>query len=131
MNETLMDLGISSRSAEDALEEVAMISQSCDFDEFFESVRDRDYLDVIYLADKEATEAERLKYRSRAGRTLCSETCLDYADALKGFIRYMRYGVKSPSMEDSLRGGLQAFREAALENYIEGAEVVEGSEAEE
>jgi len=131
MNETLMDLGISSRSAEDALEEVAMISQSCDFDEFFESVRDRDYLDVIYLADKEATEAERLKYRSRAGRTLCSETCLDYADALKGFIRYMRYGVKSPSMEYSLREGLQAFREAALENYIEGAEVVEGSEAEE
>jgi hypothetical protein len=42
----------------------------------------------------------------------------------------MRYGVKSPSMEDSLRGGLQAFREAALENYMESAEVVEGSEAE-
>jgi len=33
-------------------------------------------------------------------------------------------------MEDSLRGGLQAFREAALENYMESAEVVEGSEAE-
>jgi hypothetical protein len=110
------------------VEEVQMISQSCDFDEFLESVRDRDYLQVIYLADKEATEAERLKYRSRAGRTPCSETCVDYADALKGFIRYMRYGVKSPSMEDSLRGGLQAFREAALENYMEGAEVVEGSE---
>ena len=124
----LMDSGSAPRPAEAALEEVKMISQSCDFDEFLESVRDRDYLQVIYLADKEATEAERLKYRSRAGRTPCSETCVDYADALKGFIRYMRYGVKSPSMEDSLRGGLQAFREAALENYMEGAEVVEGSE---
>jgi hypothetical protein len=27
----------------------------------------------------------------------------------------MRYGVKSPSMEDSLGGALQAFREEALE----------------
>jgi len=108
-----------------------MISQSCDFDEFIESVKDRGYLDVIYLADKEATEAERLKYRSKTRRLVAPKACEGYADVLKGFIRYMRYGVKSPSMEDSLRGGLQAFREAALENYIEGAEVVEGSEAEE
>jgi hypothetical protein len=131
MNERLLHLGIFSRSVEDAVKEAKMISQSCDFDEFIESVKDRGYLDVIYLADKEATEAERLKYRSRAGRTPCSETCVDYADALKGFIRYMRYGVKSLSMEDSLHEGIQAFREAALENYIEGAEGVEGSEAEE
>lgn len=93
-----------------------------------ESIRDLDYLQVIYLADKEATEAKRLKYRSRTKKLVPPEACEGYADALKGFIRYMRYGVKSPSMEDSLRGGLQAFREAALENYMEGAEVVEGSE---
>lgn len=61
----LMDSGSAPRPAEAALEEVKMISQSCDFDEFLESVRDRDYLQVIYLADKEATEAERFKYRSR------------------------------------------------------------------
>ena len=104
-----------------------MISQSCDFDEFLARVRDRDYFDIIYLADREATEAERLRYRSRAGRTLCSEACVDYADALKGFIRYMRYGVKSPSMEDLLHEGIQAFREAALENDTEYAEGEQGS----
>ena len=131
MNETLMDLGISSRSAEDTLEEVAMISQSCDFDEFMDSIRDLDYLQVIYLADKEATEAERLKYRSRTGRIVPPEACAGYADVLKGFIRFMRYGVKTPSIEDPLLEEIQAFREAALENYIEGAEVVEGSETEE
>jgi len=43
----------------------------------------------------------------------------------------MRYGVKTPSMEDTLHEGIQAFREAVLENYMEGAEVVEGREAEE
>lgn len=106
-----------------------MISQSCDFDEFIESVRDRDYLEVIYLADKEATEAERLKYRSKARSIVPPEACDGYADVLKGFIRFMRYGVKSPSMEDTSHEGLQAFREAALESYMKGAENVEGSGA--
>jgi hypothetical protein len=127
----LMDSGSAPRPAEAALEEVKMISQSCDFDEFMDGIRDLDYLQVIYLADKEATEAERLKYRSRTRRLEPPEACEGYADVLKGFIRFMRYGVKAPSMEDSLHEGLQAFREAALENYTEGAEVVEGSEAEE
>lgn len=104
-----------------------MISQSCDFDEFLESIRGRDYLEVIYLADKEATEAERLKYRSRTRRLAPPVACAGYADVLKGFIRFMRYGVKSPSMEDTRHEGLQAFRDAVLENYMESAEVVERS----
>ena len=126
-----MNFGMSSLSAEDVVEEVQMISQSCDFDEFLESVRDRDYLEVIYLADREATEAERLKYRSRTRRLDPPEACAGYADVLKGFIRFMRYGVKSHSMEDTLHEGLQAFREEALENYMEGAEYVEGSRGKE
>lgn len=104
-----------------------MISKSCDFDEFFESVRDRDYLDVIYLADKEATEAERLRYRSRTRRLDPPEACAGYVDVLKGFIMFMRYGVKSPSMEDTVHEGLLAFRKAALENYVESAESVRES----
>ncbi|MGE5840135.1 MAG: hypothetical protein ACM34H_09385 [Deltaproteobacteria bacterium] len=104
-----------------------MISQSCDSDEFLESVKDRDHLEVIYLADKKATEAERLKDRSRAGRIVPPESCEGYADVLKGFIRYMRYGVRTPSMEETLHEGIRAFREAALENYMESAERGEGS----
>jgi hypothetical protein len=127
MNGMLMDLGMAPRSVEAAAEEVVMISQSCDFDEFFESVRDRDYLDVIYLADKEATEAERLRYRSRTRRLDPPEACAGYVDVLKGFIMFMRYGVKSPSMEDTVHEGLLAFREAALENYVESAESVRES----
>ena len=103
-----------------------MISQSCDFDEFLESVRDRDYLEVIYLADREATEAERLKYRSRTRTLHPPGACAGYADVLKGFIRFMRYGVKSPSMEDTLHEGLQAFREAVLENFLESADMWRG-----
>jgi hypothetical protein len=108
-----------------ASKEGVMLSKSCDFDEFLERVRDRDYLEVIYLADKEATEAERLKYRSRAGKVVPPEACSGYVDTLKGFIRFMRYGVKSPSMENALRKGLQAFREAVIENYTKEAETME------
>jgi len=39
-----MDHGMASGLVE-AAEEVVMISQSCDFDEFLERVRDRDYLE--------------------------------------------------------------------------------------
>jgi hypothetical protein len=120
----MMNLRMASSSVEAAAQEATMISQSCDFDEFIENVRDRDYLEVIYLADKEATEAERLRYRSRIRRPDPLEVCAGYADALKGFIRFMRYGVKSPSIEDSLHEELLAFREAALENYVESAESV-------
>jgi len=98
-------------------EEHMMISQSCDFDEFLQRMRDRGYLEVIYLADKEATEAERLQYRSRAKRLDPSEACVSYADLLKGFIRFMRYGVKSSFMECAHHEGLQALRETALEAY--------------
>jgi hypothetical protein len=107
--------------------EDVMISQSCDFDEFLERVRDRGYLEVIYLADKETTEAERFKYRLGARRLTPSEVCAGYADVLKAFIRFMRYGVKSSSMKGSQQEGLQAFREAALENYLEVVEHMEAS----
>ena len=43
----------------------------------------------------------------------------------------MRYGVKTPSMEDTLHDGIQAFREALIENYMERAESVEKSEGKE
>lgn len=126
-----MDHGMASSSVEAGAEEGVMISQSCDFDEFFEGVRDQDYLEVIYLADKEATEAERLKFRSKAAKTLCSAACVSYADALKGFIRYMRYGVRSPSMEGNQHEGLKAFREAVLGNYMEIGEYMEATGGEE
>jgi hypothetical protein len=131
MNETLLILRRPSLCGKDVLEEVQMISQSCDFDEFMDGIKDLDYLQVIYLAHKEATEAERLKYHSRTARLVPPEACDGYANALKGFIRFMRYGVKTPSMEDTLHDGIQAFREALLENYMERAESEEKREGKE
>jgi hypothetical protein len=126
----MVNLRIAPGSVGRPCKEGVMLSKSCDFDEFLERVKDRDYLEVIYLADQEATEAERLKYQSRAGKVVLPEACSGYVDTLKGFIRFMRYGVKSPSMQNALRKGIQAFREAALENDIKKAETMEAGGSE-
>jgi len=71
-----------------------MISKECKFSEFMVAVRDKDYFDVIQLAEQEATDAERLFLRVRADepqKTRCGE---DYAERIKQLIDYMRYEVK-------------------------------------
>jgi hypothetical protein len=77
-----------------------MISADCDINEFLKSIGDKDYLDIIFLADREATEVERIALRSghRFGK---KERCLkDYADDLKDLIFYLRFTVKPKKFTD-------------------------------
>ena len=77
-----------------------MISKANDIKEFIEAVKGKVCLDVIYLAEQEATEAERLYYRSRSkGEGVLLES-KEYADLLKGFISYLRYTVKPTDSAD-------------------------------
>lgn len=69
-----------------------MISPSFKISEFFDNVKDKSYLDIIYLSDQEATKAERLAYRSRNQNQPLPE-CVLYAHVIKDFICYLRYGV--------------------------------------
>ena len=75
-----------------------MISDRCDFNEFVLKAKGRDYQEVIYLAEREATEAERRFYHPRLAKTektLCGQ---DYARCLKDFITFMRYGIKPANL---------------------------------
>jgi hypothetical protein len=60
-----------------------MISPSYDFEVFTKAVRNKDYLDTIYSAEQEATEAERFYYRHRNTNDVMIQECKQYADALK------------------------------------------------
>ena len=71
-----------------------MLSPSCDFEEFFEAVRGKRYLDVVYHAELEATEVERLSYRHKAAAEKDNKGCRKYADTLKELIFFLRYTVK-------------------------------------
>jgi hypothetical protein len=77
-----------------------MISKSRDIREFIEAVKDKAYLDIISLAEKEATEAERFFYRTRSLQDNASLESKKYADLLKDFISYMRYTNKPTDIRD-------------------------------
>lgn len=79
-----------------------MISSSCDLKVFVDEVRDKDYPDIIFLAELEAVEAWRLAQRqSRKGLPDHRES-MRYSESLKELIFFLRNGVKprEPRGED-------------------------------
>ncbi len=71
-----------------------MISDRCDFNDFVLKAKGRDYQEIIYMAELEATEAERRFYHHNtpdSEKVICGQ---NYARSLKGFIAFMRYGIK-------------------------------------
>ncbi len=84
-----------------------MISSSCDLKQFMEEIKDREYSDIIYLADQEAVEAWRQSRRRKDAHGSDKGTWARYADILDAFIQFMRYGVKPPGIDHA---ELQLFR---------------------
>jgi hypothetical protein len=71
-----------------------MISDDCRLREFIDATREKDLQEVIFLADREATAAERLFFRTHvddARRAACGRR---YARRLKHLITFMRYGMR-------------------------------------
>jgi hypothetical protein len=71
-----------------------MISPSFDIQEFISSVEDKDYLDIIFMADQEATRAERLLHHPKWAAAARENGAHNYATILEEFIFYLRYGIK-------------------------------------
>jgi hypothetical protein len=75
-----------------------MISAACDFEQFVEAIKDKDYFEVVYLANQEATEAWRRSYRLRTSPGAQRQNSVAYEHVLKGFISYLRYGLTPPGL---------------------------------
>jgi hypothetical protein len=80
-----------------------MLSSSFDISEFIRKVKGHSDQEIIYLADREATAAERYLYKHRSCRDAeeDSEECTSvrrYALLLKDFVNYIRYGVLTRSV---------------------------------
>jgi hypothetical protein len=71
-----------------------MISANCNIRELISELEDKDYFEMIYLLEKEATEAERQILRP--GKKLHEERICgsEYVSNLKNLIFYLRYGAK-------------------------------------
>lgn len=71
-----------------------MISKDCNFSDFIGAIRGRDYFETIFLADKEATEAERLLLRASVNERRQQRCGMEYAQMIKNLIFFVRYGIK-------------------------------------
>jgi hypothetical protein len=77
-----------------------MISEKCNFKDFLEAVKDTSGFETIQLTHEEATRAERLCFRGRRSKTENGPCCGEYSKKLKGFILYLRHGIKDSSIKD-------------------------------
>ncbi len=72
-----------------------MLSSSFDISEFITKVKGHSSQEIIYLADQEATEAERISFRHGADDE--GQHARDYSVLLKDVILYMRHGILTHS----------------------------------
>lgn len=70
-----------------------MISSSFEFHEFVEAVKGKDFQDIIFVAEKEATEAWRSTYRSAVSEENAQKS-QQYQKRLIGLIDYIRNGIR-------------------------------------
>jgi hypothetical protein len=76
-----------------------MISANCDIREFISELENKDFFEMIYLLDKEATEAERQLYNPKtemSEKLICGP---EYVSNLKNLIFYLRYGAKPRGLQ--------------------------------
>lgn len=77
-----------------------MISDKCSFRDFLEAVKDRDFPEMIYLTDREATHAQRLTIKAYGPDYLEDTVCGLYSTKLKSFILFLRHGVKPSNIKE-------------------------------
>jgi hypothetical protein len=87
-----------------------MLSSSFNIIEFIEKVKDHSFEEIIWMTDKEATEAER--YLLRIRRQGERDKVVSYAGCLKDFILFMRYGVRTRTVKHL---PLEAFNEKRVQ----------------
>ena len=79
-----------------------MISESYNIKEFIEEMRGKDYLEIVYLANQEATEAERFSNQCRKKDEAMGKVSMEYATVLKDIIFFLRHGIKTSSISRQL-----------------------------
>ncbi len=72
-----------------------MLSSSFDISEFISKVKGHSSEEIIYLADQEATAADRISFRRNAEDTC--QLARDYSLLLRDVILYMRHGILTHS----------------------------------
>jgi hypothetical protein len=78
-----------------------MVSSNCDIQEFLMGLENKNFFEMIYLMDKEATEAERLLFNPRSDLREKQNCGIEYVNNLKNFIFYLRYGARPRALKQT------------------------------
>ena len=76
-----------------------MISANCDIRELISDLENKDFFEMIYLLDKEATEAERQLINSKSKMCEAQNCGPEYVSNLKNLIFYLRYGARPNGLQ--------------------------------
>lgn len=86
-----------------------MISSSYDIEKFVDGVKDKDYLEVITLAEKEAMYAWRESYQRRRRMEAENAESKRYEMALKEFVYYLKSGISLPRNSNDFSENLRTL----------------------
>ena len=95
-----------------------MISSAYKIEEFVKAVEGKDYLDIIYLADKEATETERHLRQPQVAARARRNGGEEYATAIIALISFLRYGIKPRGISEAT---IELFRSLGESLYGEAS----------
>jgi hypothetical protein len=77
-----------------------MISANCDIRELISELENKDFFEMIYLLNKEATEAERQLFNPKSKKCEQQICGPEYVSKLKDLIFYLRYGAKPSGLQE-------------------------------
>jgi len=78
-----------------------MISSFYKIEKFIEAVKDKDYIEILRLAEREVNYAERKMAPHVKGAVKARQEGGRYVAVLKGFLFFMRYGIKPYGVSDT------------------------------
>jgi hypothetical protein len=86
-----------------------MISSNCDIRELISNLENKDFFEMIYMLDREATEAERQLFNPKS--KLCEKQICgpEYVANLKNLIFYLRYGARPRGLQQEYVTMLESF----------------------
>jgi len=84
-----------------------MISPSYRIENFVDAVKDKNYVEIIILAENEVNGAERKMPPHVKGATKARREGGYYVAVLKGFLFFMKSGIKRSGIACALRNSMQ------------------------
>lgn len=94
-----------------------MIASDCNVETFLNSLSGKDFYELIYAAEREAVSAERMIYQRSADLEQREKCGKEYAQLLKQFICFLRYGCRHRDIDSAIFDHFCSVKENACQYH--------------